>query len=604
MLKWILCSTMLLGLLTLTNVNAIAQDSPAKINSVNFLQEGEVSKLIIDLDKEAFAERTHINEDKQIILDLKNATADQKQLRGIDTSEFSGSSVYVSPYKKPGEKNSLRFAIQLRDNVRSILENKGNRIILSIENRFGAFSRAKLKKAEGGQVAATEQDLSEKVNIPKSTNVEDILENLTQSGVKKYVGKRISLNVNNVSYRDLLKMIADTSGFNIIIDDAVNNLPPLTISLANIPWDQALDTIMNLGDLVAFKHSNILTVQTARQAREELEAKLAAQNANRRQDPLVTKVFPVSFADPERLTEILEDYLTPERGAIKVDQRTSNIIVKDTIDVIERMRKITETLDTQTPQVLIEAKVVEASEDYEFQAGLGRGGLQVGYDPLTPTADLDANQGSFSFSSATDSELPLVSATINVFKRLTNLSFSLQLMESESKGRVISSPKIITQNNQAATITSTDTRRFITEVSTDVGMTTQIQAIPVTINLTVTPKVTNDGSISMNVNLTKGGFGTEGAGGVPNTSDKSINTNVLVDNGSTVVIGGLYQTSTSEVQSGIPFLKDLPLIGWLFKTAYNPNRNRSELIVFLTPRIVNQDEAGLAGREEDDFMGI
>lgn len=600
MFKWIFCSLLFLG------INAQSQENPAQIKSINFLQEGEISKLIIDLNKEAFAERTHIKDDKQIILDLKNATADKKTMRGIDTSEFSGSAVYVSPYKKPGEKNSIRFAIQLRDNVRSILENKGNRIILSIENRFGAFSRAKLKKADGAKVTKTEEALEEKINIPKSASIEDILENLTQAGVKKYVGKRISINVNNVNYRELLKMIADTSGFNIIIDDAVTNLPPLTISLTNIPWDQALDTIMNLGDLVAFKHSNILTVKTAQRAREELEAKLAAQNANMKQEPLVTKVFPISFADPEQLSKILEDYLTPDRGAIKIDQRTSNIIVKDTIDAIERMKKITETLDTETPQVLIEAKVVEASEDYEFRAGLGRGGLRFGYDPLTPSADLAPNSGSFSFSSATDSEFPnVLTASIDVYRRLTGLNFSLQLMESESKGRVISSPKIITQNNQAATITSTDTQRFLTQQTTTSGeVTNQIQEIPVTINLTVTPKVTNDGSISMNVNITKGGFGTSAAGGLPSTSDKAINTNVLVDNGSTVVIGGLYQTTTSEVESGIPFLKDLPLIGWLFKSAYNPNRSRSELIVFLTPRVVNQEEAGLVNREAGDLVGI
>ncbi|MEX0799331.1 MAG: secretin N-terminal domain-containing protein, partial [Bacteriovoracaceae bacterium] len=397
----------------------------------------------------------------------------------------------------------------------------------------------------------------------------------------------------------------DTSGFNIIIDDAVNGLPPLTISLTNIPWDQALDTIMSLGDLVAFKHANILTVKTAAKAREERAAELASQNVNKQQEPLVTKVFPISFAKPEDISQILEDYITKDRGAIKIDNRTSNIIVKDTIDAIERMKKIIQVLDSQTPQVLIEAKVVEAREDYEFRAGLARGGIQVGYDPITDSNNLGDNTGSFSFNSATDAGTNLLTASIDVYKRLTGLNFSLQLMESESKGKVISSPKIITQNNEAATINAVETQRFLTEVPTTGGqVTSQIQEIPVTIDLTVTPKVTNDGSISMNVNLTKGGFGTAGAGGLPNTTANNITTNVLVDNGSTVVIGGLYQTSTSEVESGVPFLKDLPLVGWLFRNAYNPNRNRSELIVFLTPRIINQEEAGLVDRTGEELVGL
>ncbi len=600
MLKWILC---LLFVCSITN----AQDNiPAQITNVHFLPEGEISKLIIDFDKQVYAERTHIKDARQIILDLKNVTSPKKYMRGIDTSEFSGSAGFISPYKKPGEKNSIRFAIQLRDNVRSILENKGKRVVLSMENRFGAFSRATMNNAEKSAEASVDSEIDEKILVPKSTSILDILENLTQSGVKKYVGKKISINVNDVNYREVLKMIADTSGFNIIIDDQINELPPLTISLTNIPWDQALDTIMSLGDLVAFKHANILTVKTATKAREEREKELASQNANKRQEPLVTKIFPISFANPEEIVQILEDYITPDRGAIKIDVRTSNLIVKDTIDSIERMGKIIETLDTETPQVLIEAKVVEANEDYEFRAGLGRRGLSFGYDPLTPGGSLEENSGTFSFSSATDGEFSdVLSASIGVYKRLTGLNFSLQLMESESKGKVVSSPKIITQNNQAATITSKNTQNFrVTNVVDGVPVST-LEPISASINLTVTPKVTPDGSISMKVNINKGGFSApEVAESAPSTTDKSINTNVLVDNGSTVVIGGLYQTSTSEVESGIPFLKDLPLIGWLFRNAYNPNRSRDELIVFLTPRVVNQEEAGLVSRDSQELVGL
>lgn len=591
-MKWIL-------LIVLFSLASFAQEvKPSILQGINFIQEGEVTKLIIDLNKRTFAERTHIKDDKQIILDLKNVDATEKQLRGIDTSEFSGSTVYISPYKKPGTKNDLRLAIQLRENVRSILEQKNNRIILSIENRFGVFSKTKYKKAKGVEIADSEVTEEEKINIPKSDSVEDILENLTQSGVKKYVGKKISINVNQVPFQEVLRMISDTSGFNIIIDDAVNGLPPLTISLTNLPWDQILDTILSLGDLAAYKTANILTIKTAIQAREERQRELESQNANRRQEPLVTKIFPVSFSNPKEMVTILNDYLTPDRGAIQIDQRTSNIIVKDTIEVIERMKRIIETLDTETPQVLIESKIIEATENYSFRAGLSRGGLTFGYDPLIET--LPQDQGTFSFSSATDASNPtFIGATIQVFRRLQNLQFNLELMESEQKGRIISSPKIITQNNQAATITSNDTRNIRTVVLNNGGGSAEnIQSITATLSLNVTPRVTNDGSISMNVSITKAGFippanPDEQTG----TSNKTINTNVLVDNGSTIVLGGLYQTDTNEIVAGIPFLKDLPLIGWLFRNAYSPTRSRSELIVFLTPRIVNQEEAGLVNRE-------
>ncbi len=570
----------------------------ANVKSVNFIQEGEVSKLIIDFNKNVYAERTQIKDDKQIILDVKNVKADKKLLRGIDTSEFSGSAVFVSPYKKPGTENDLRFAIQLRDNVRSFIENKRNRVILHIENRFGVFSKKKLEKADNSTKQIVDLNSNEKINIPKSGSLEDILENLTQSGLKKYIGKKISINVNNVGYRELLRMIADTSGFNIIIDDEINSLRPLTLSLTNIPWDQALDTILSLGDLVAEKHANILSIMTNKKAMEAKRQELDNKSRNVIQEPLVTKIFPLSFADPTEIIKILGGYTTKERGQIEVDSRTSNLIVKDTVEIIERMKKIIEVLDTQTPQVLIESKIVEANEDYEFRAGLGKGGLSFAYDPMSAGGTLNDNEGSFSFSSAPNKESPgIFGATISVYKRLANLQFNLELMESESKGRVVSSPKIITENNKPASIKSADTRNIRTVTVNDGVTQESFQPVSAGVELDVTPRVTNEGSIALQVDVKKSGFTSSVADGVPNQVSREITTNVLVNNGSTVVIGGLYQTETKEIQSGIPFLKDLPLIGWLFKSAYNPNRLRSEMIVFITPRIINQEEAGLVNRE-------
>jgi len=181
---------------TLLSLNLAAQE----IKSVNFVQEGEVSKLIIETDQDnTLAERFHVSEDKQIILDLKNIKVSPKFLRGIDTSEFPGSAVFISGYKKPGSTSDVRFAIQLRDNVRSILETKGKSIVLNIENRFGVFSQSKIRSTEnisGSQSSKVEDVVG--LNVPKSNSIEDILENLTLSGPKKYIGKRISINVRDI----------------------------------------------------------------------------------------------------------------------------------------------------------------------------------------------------------------------------------------------------------------------------------------------------------------------------------------------------------------------------------------------------------------------
>ena len=569
-----------------------------EIKNVSFIQEGEVSKLVIETDIDTpLAERFHVTEDKQIILDVKQLKVSPKLLRGIDTSEFPGSTVFISGYKKPGTANDTRFAIQLRDNVRSILETRGKSIVLNIENRFGVFSKTKMRD----QTGTTKSDAVEDVvglHVPKSNSIEDILANLTLAGPKKYIGKRISINVREIPVPDILNMIADTSGFNIIIDQSVMKLSPLTLSLTNVPWDQALDTIMNLSKLVALKNANILVVKSLDVATKEKEEELKAASLREELEPMVTRVFLINYAKLDSLSKIISDYLTKERGKIQLDERTNSLIVKDTVDSVERIKKIVETLDTQTPQILIEAKIVEANETYSKRIGLTKG-ISFGYDPvkqITPAVG-----PGFSFSSAPSATDPgIMGMTIGIYKRLLNLDLNLQLMESESKGRIISTPKIVAQNKQPASITSTQSTSFVVQqiATGNQPATSTFQKVSADLNLTVTPQVTNDGAVSMQIAMSKSAFGTRpSAGAPPDMTTRNVNTTVLVDNGSTVVIGGLYQTSTLEVQSGVPFLKDLPLIGWLFKTPYAPDTEKNELIIFMTPRILNQNESGISDKQ-------
>lgn len=587
----------LLNLLLAFSYNVSAQE----IKNVNFVQEGEVSKLIIETDKDdVLAERFHVSEDKQIILDLKNVKVSPKLLRGIDTSEFPGSTVFISGYKKPGSTSDIRFAIQLRDNVRSVLENRGKSIVLNIENRFGVFSANKIRSSENTSLRSDDKiEDAVGLNIPKSNSVEDILQNLTMSGPKKYIGKRISINVRDIPVPDLLNMIADTSGFNIIIDQAVSTAQPLTLTLTNVPWDQALDTVMTLSKLVAQKSSNILVVKTLAVATKEKEEELAAAKLKEGLEPLVTRVFLINYAALPDIEKIIKDYITKDRGAIQLDERTNSLIVKDTIESIDRIKKIIETLDTQTPQILIEAKIVEANEAFSKRIGLAKG-ITFGYDPVSQIPTTPVGPG-FSFSTGPSINAPTaVGMTIGIYKRLLNLDVNLQLMESESKGRIISTPKVVTQNKKVATITSSEQTSFRVQQLAPTGTAAAVtfQNISADLNLEVTPQVTNDGAISMQITLAKSAFGTRPTPDAPpNITRRNVKTNVLVDNGSTVVIGGLYQTSTLEVRSGIPFLKDLPLIGWLFSSPNASDTTKNELIIFMTPRIMNQEEAGLSDRQ-------
>lgn len=572
----------------------------AEMSAIRFQQFGEVSRLEFALDSNGVeAVKFKNSEVKQIVIDLKNVKATDRVRRGFDTSEFPGSIVYVSAYPKASNSNDLRVAIQLRDNVRSILKRGSNKLILDVENRFGVFTQAQLQEESQTESDDVYVSSSDQINIPKSEQVEDILENLTLSGKKKYIGKKITINVQDMKVEDILKLIADASGFNIIITDEIKRLPPLTLNLTSVPWDQSLDTILSLNKLVAKKNGIILMVTTLDKARKDKELEIKAKKVAFEEEPLVTRVFAISYAKTADLIKILKDYSTEKRGRLTEDTRINALIVKDTAEVIEKMRKIIETLDTQTPQVLIEAKIVEVSEEYSKEIGL-QNGLEVGYDPVTSTSSTtDAGPG-FSFSSAPsagDGGRSLFGLSIERFNRLVNLNFSLQLMESESKGKIIASPKVITQNKQPATLSTSDETSYVITTTTDGNVTQGYEKSTASLSLNVTPQVTNEGSISLDIALDKQQFGTRSSNDAPpNKQGRSVKTTVLVENGSTIVLGGIYNFEKRENHSGIPFLKDIPLIGWLFRTAYNPSTAKNEMVIFITPRIINQEEAGLSDR--------
>lgn len=571
----------------------------AEIKAINFTQRGEVSELEFLLDEDKVqAHKFHVQEDKQIIVDLKDVTATERVMRAFDTSEFSGAVVFVSAYKKPKSVKDIRVALQLRDNVRSVLKRKNNRIILEIENRYGVFSQGKVDEnaSSAEKVAALKEDAG-RVYIPKSDSVEDILENLVQSGRKKYIGKKITLNFRKVSPVDVLKIIAESSGFNIILSDDVKKLPDLSLNLTDVPWDQALDTILDIGKLVARKNGMILTIAPYAEVAKEMEEQAKAKAASKLEEPLLTKVFAISFAKLEDLSKILEDYLTKDRGDVQIDQRTNSIVVKDTSDVIERIKKIVEVLDTQTPQVLIESKIVEVSETHAKEIGL-ENGIGFGYDSIGAIPDAGNVGPGFTFSSAPSAGRNLFGIQVTRFNRLLNLDFQLRLMESESKAKIVSSPKVIATNKQTAKLTSNEQTWYADTSTTEAGDTNVTwKSQEAKLDISVTPTVTNEGSIDMIISLKKDSLGNKIDQTSPqDVTQRTLDTKVLVDNGSTVVLGGVYSYSQFESHSGIPFLKDIPLLGWLFRTKYNPRVEKRELIVFLTPRIINQEEAGLVDK--------
>lgn len=599
---------MIKGLILVIFLSIISYSSFAtNVVAINFQQKEEISILDFLFDEVAVkVQKFQITEDKQIIIDIIDVKATERVLRSFDTSEFSGSVVFVSAYKKPESLDTIRVVVQLRDNVRSKLITEGKRAMLQIENRFGVFSQNELKTKDQLDSKSKVEEKSTVVNVPKSEKIEDILYNITLSGRKKYIGRKISINVKSLPVASVLEMISDASGFNIILSEEIVELKPITLNLLNVPWDQALDTVLGIYDLVAVENGSILTIKTLAKATEERQAKQKATEVKEKIEPVVTKIFPISYSKADSVKAIFSDYLSKDRGSISIDERTNSLIVRDTQETMEKLTKVLEFLDTQTPQVLIESKILEVFENYAKELGLKQG-VGFGYDPIGNVAGSNnvvgnvpsASQGGgpgFSFSSAPSGERNVLDLTIGRFGRLFNLDFKLQLLESESKGKIVASPRVVTKHNVKATLISTFGTYYAkqTQSTEDANLVTEWVPIEAKLDLTVTPAVTNDGSIDLQIELQKEQFSNAAVNGAPpDKTTREIKTSVLVENGSTIVLGGLYNYEQKENHSGVPYLKDIPLIGWLFRTPYNPQTLKQELVIFITPRIINQEKAGI-----------
>lgn len=404
---------------------------------------------------------------------------------------------------------------------------------------------------------------------------------------KKYKGRRVSLDFQDAEITSILRLIADISGKNMVIAEDVKG--KMTLKLLNVPWDQALEIVLKMNNLGKVEEENVVRVGTlgsiARQQEEEAKAKESMIKA----EDLVTKVINVNYAKAQELSETMKKNLSP-RGDISIDARTNSIIIKDIERNIVKINDLVKVLDTPTPQVMIEARIVQAKPEFARALGVQWGADFKGTSPNVNIGVTGGPTGAFGAPTTTFGvNLPAAGATGTVgfnFGKLTGnpVNLDLRLSAAEFKGmtKIISSPKIATLDNQEAKIEQGESIPFAT-TSLQGTQTTFVDA---NLTLSVTPHVTPDGSIIMKVKAAKNAPGTtrQGAAG-PSIEKKEAITNVLVKDGETVVIGGIYESTKVESSDSVPFLSRIPVLGWFFKRE-DTRDTTTELLVFLTPKII------------------
>jgi type IV pilus assembly protein PilQ len=456
----------------------------------------------------------------------------------------------------------------------------------------GSRSNREARESSGGETAtrATIASGSGKI-LPSSTLEQE------RTGEIRFYGKPISIEVRDTPVRDVITLISDQSGANIIISDDVQGA--ITIKLRQVPWDQALSIIMKTRGLGYVRQGAVLRIAPVRQLQAEAEEARRIIEAQEATLPLRVKVIPVSFASVTLLTSQIRNTLQTTnsssgggpggpgaqqgRGRIEADPRSSSLIITDTDENIRRIEQLVKALDTAPLQVMIEGKIVEAKESAGRRLGINWGyqGQDLGFagGTLSHSASIAPTIG------AANTTLDLKLGTLDF---LGDLNAKLSLFESESVAKIISSPRVITMNNQAATI-SQSVQIPIPSTTTTIGSAPQttITYRPIPTTLAVTPQITSGGDVLMQISFTRE-FKGESSGENVAIESRDIKTNVMVKNGQTTVIGGIYQSDQVDSEQGTPFLRNIPVLGWLFKST-DKSSVRNELLVFITPRILNAD---------------
>ncbi|EMR8249555.1 type IV pilus secretin PilQ [Neisseria gonorrhoeae] len=544
--------------------------TPAKQTNIDFRKDGKNAG-IIELAALGFAGQPDISQQHDhIIVTLKNHTLPTALQRSLDVADF----------KTPVQKVTLK---RLNNDTQLIITTTGNWELVNKSAAPGYFTF---------QV------------LPKKQNLES---GGVNNAPKTFTGRKISLDFQDVEIRTILQILAKESGMNIVASDSVNG--KMTLSLKDVPWDQALDLVMQARNLDMRQQGNIVNIAP----RDELLAKdkafLQAEKDIADLGALYSQNFQLKYKNVEEFRSILRldnadttgnrNTLVSGRGSVLIDPATNTLIVTDTRSVIEKFRKLIDELDVPAQQVMIEARIVEAADGFSRDLGVKFGA--TGRKKLkneTSAFGWGVNSGfggGDKWEAQTEINLPVAAAanSISLVRAISSGALNLELSASESlsKTKTLANPRVLTQNRKEAKIESGYEIPFTVTTASGGGNSTNTELKKAVLGLTVTPNITPDGQIIMTVKINKDSPAQCASGN--NTilciSTKSLNTQAMVENGGTLIVGGIYEENNGNTLTKVPLLGDIPVIGNLFKTR-GKKTDRRELLIFITPRII--DTAG------------
>lgn len=444
-----------------------------------------------------------------------------------------------------------------------------------------------------------------------------------------YTGNKISLDFQDIEVRRVLQLLADFTGINMVAADTVQG--NITLRLKDVPWDQALDIVLKTKNLDKRRNGNVIWIAPVSELikAEEEEAKAIAQSV--KLAPLQTEYIRLSYAkaaDIEKLitqgknssnnnnssgmanNDTLVDGLLSPRGTLSTDPRTNTVIINDTSQKIDQIRKMVDLLDVSVKQVMIEARIVSASTDFSKEMGVKWGVLSQGvtnnrnllvggsdttlWNLREPEKDSELGGYKYTIERPDNLNVDLGAVTPGASRiafgliSLSDFMLDLELsaVQADGYGEVISTPKVMTADKQSAKIEAGTQIPYASSSGAGATAVPKTEFINATLSLDVTPSITPEGKVMMKLNITKDSPGPATPTGQLTINKNAIDTNVLVDNGETVVLGGIFEETSNNSQTKVPFLGDIPYLGKLFRRD-SKTENKRELLIFVTPRIVN-----------------
>ena len=563
---------------------------------------------------------------KRLQLKLFNTSLPEYRKRALITTRFESAVDRVTPIQTAAMKGDSLFTIELREAVPYNIKQDDNELRINfaassippkpyedadlpewkkvLAETTTADSAKKVEKGKAPAAQAPEKKADEKLSIEKEAEAgeaQTVEERLAAiSPEKKYTGEKIALDFFDTDIKNVFRILREISGKNFAIDKNVTGKVTLTLERP-VPWDQVLELVLKMNQLGMNMEGDIIriaTLSTLAQEEKLKQAQLkAAQQAQQQAEalePLFTEYLAISYSNAN--TEVLphiQAILTEGRGKANVDTRNNQIIMTDTAIKIQQAKQIVDKIDTVTPQVIIESRIVEANTAFSREIGFDWGEVTLGTMDIPYTSSWQTGPTTFLADNIPPTLVETTSLTFNLFKtagtEFSIIEARLAASEVEGKTNIVSSPKIVTLDNKKAKIKQGFEVPYLERDSS--GNAT-VRFKDVDLLLEVTPSVTPDSRITMTIFVTKNDL-VDPTADEPALSTNEAETEILVDDGDTIVIGGILKSTITWAERGIPGLRRLGVLGWLFKFQAETD-DKNELLIFLTPRIVQLEQKRLS----------